>query len=255
MAFWQGVLDRLRGASSLQLSLPTVPPHIAIIMDGNGRWAEERGIPTAMGHRAGWKALRRAVVACSDLKVNYLTVYAFSTENWGRPQEEVHELMNLIGEVVDNELPSLNERNVHLSVLGRMNDFAPKVRSKIELAVQTLSKNTGLHLNIMLNYGGRAEMVDAVNGIVEDVKGGRIARFPIDEQVISDHLYTHGMPDPDLLIRTGGEMRVSNFLLWQIAYSEIWMTPLYWPDFNQEHLIEAIDSYARRQRRFGKRSL
>ena len=253
MTFWQGVIDQLRGGAPAPLSHSAqIPQHIAIIMDGNGRWAEERGLPTAMGHRAGWKSLRRAVGACTDMGVKYLTVYAFSTENWGRPQEEVSDLMALIGEVVDNEVDSLSAKNVHLRVLGRMEEFKPEVRTKIEYAVKALSRNTGLHLNVMLNYGGRAELVDAVNEIVEKARSQKLTG-PVDDAIISDHLYTKGMPDPDLLIRTGGEMRVSNFLLWQIAYAEIWVTSVYWPDFSEAHLAEAIESFVHRNRRFGRR--
>jgi undecaprenyl diphosphate synthase len=225
----------------------TVPRHIAIIMDGNGRWAKKRGMPRIEGHRRGAASLKEAVRTCMELGVQYLTVYAFSTENWKRPKEEVSFLMKLLTSTIAKEMGELAKNNVKLRFLGRISMLPEDLRKKIHAAEKRTQDNTALNLNIMLSYGGRAEIVDAVKTIVN--KNGK--GDTINEELISQHLYTSGMPDPDLLIRTAGEMRISNFMLWQLAYSEIWVTDVFWPDFRKKHLIEAVEDYGKRTRRFG----
>jgi len=222
------------------------PQHVAIIMDGNGRWAKERGLPRIAGHREGAESLRAVLSACAEFGVKYLTVYAFSTENWRRPKNEVDFLMSLFSETIDREMDELMENRVRLRFLGRISRFSPKLQKKMENAMKKTENNDRITLNVMVNYGGRAELVDAVNAIINE------GRKTIDEEAISQRLYTKGIPDPDLLIRTASEMRVSNFLLWQIAYAEIFVTPVLWPDFRREQLREAIDDYQKRVRKFGK---
>jgi len=224
-----------------------IPKHIAIIMDGNGRWARKRGLPRIEGHRRGATSLKEVVKACVEIGVKYLTVYAFSTENWKRPREEVSFLMNLLSSTIDREINELNKNKIKVRFLGRISMLPEKLRNKIRSAEDKTKSNSKLNLNIMLSYGGRAELTDAVKSIVKNhIKSDRI-----DEDVISRSLYTAGIPDPDLLIRTAGEMRVSNFMLWQIAYSEIWVTDILWPDFRKKHLVEAISDYSGRIRKFG----
>lgn len=223
-----------------------IPPHIAIIMDGNGRWAKERGLPRIAGHREGAESLRAVLKACAEFGVKYLTVYAFSTENWRRPKEEVEFLMNLFSETIDREMDELMVNRVKLNFLGRLSEFSPELQKKMKDAMEKTKGNDRITLNVMVNYGGRAELVDAVNRLLNE--GHKI----VDEDLIGEHLYTKGIPDPDLLIRTASEMRVSNYLLWQIAYSEIYVTPVLWPDFRKEQLKEAIQAYQKRVRKFGK---
>lgn len=223
-----------------------IPGHIAIIMDGNGRWAKERGLPRIEGHRRGAESLKEIVKTCAEIGVKYLTVYAFSTENWQRPEMEVNFLMGLFAQTIDREVKELAKNNVRLKFLGRLHRFSPELQEKMRAAMQQLEKNTGLTLNVMVNYGGRAEIVDAVNALPDDQE--------ISEEDINRHLYTAGMPDPDLLIRTANEMRVSNFLLWQIAYAEIYVTSVLWPDFRREALLAAIEDFGNRLRKFGKTS-
>lgn len=224
-----------------------VPGHIAIIMDGNGRWARHRRLPRIEGHRRGAISLKEAVKACVEFGVKYLTVYAFSTENWRRPKEEVSFLMSLLSSTIDREIGELDRNKVRVRFLGRVSMLPEKLRGKIRSAEEKTKGNSRLNLNIMLSYGGRAEIVDAVKSIVKNhVKNDRIS-----EELISRSLYTGGMPDPDLLIRTAGEMRVSNFMLWQLAYTEIWVTDVLWPDFRKKHLLEAISDYGSRIRKFG----
>jgi len=224
-----------------------VPTHIAVIMDGNGRWAKQRGLPRLAGHRAGTENIRAIVSECSQLGVRYLTLYAFSTENWNRPSLEVQGLMQILSEFIDRETQALHEQEVRLRHLGRLEGLSERLRRKVHNAVDLTKQNTGLTLAIAFNYGGRTDIVDAVRAIVEE--GVRAEQ--IDEQLISEALSTHGMPDPDLLIRTSGEARISNFLIWQCAYSEFWFTPIFWPDFRPEHLRQAIRDYGQRERRFG----
>ncbi|MEK7376003.1 MAG: isoprenyl transferase [Candidatus Margulisiibacteriota bacterium] len=223
------------------------PRHIAVIMDGNGRWAQKRKLPRAAGHRVGLESIRAAIKTCARLDVKYLTVYAFSTENWSRPKEEVSFLMGLILESIDREINELIGKGVKVRFLGRLGGIEKKIREKIEAAVEKTKNNTGLNFQIMLNYGGRAEITDAVNKILGSAKHG----LTVDEEMITDNLYTAGIPDPDLLIRTGGEHRISNFLLWEIAYSEIYVTKTLWPDFREKELIKAVEDFSSRNRRFG----
>jgi undecaprenyl diphosphate synthase len=238
------LFNRSSSAKSFAFSLPA---HVAIIMDGNGRWARRRGLPRVAGHRAGAEALRRSVKACAELGIKYLTVYAFSTENWRRPKEEVGFLMQLLSQAIDGEIDELDRRNVRVRFLGRIEELSQELQDKIARAMEKTTKNSGLNLSIMLNYGGRAEILDAVNGLLKQKKGGVVT-----EEEISNALYTHALPDPDLLIRTASEMRVSNFLLWQIAYAELYVTKTLWPDFGKQHLIDAVKEYGRRVRKFGK---
>ncbi len=225
-----------------------VPRHVAIIMDGNGRWAQARGLPRLAGHRAGVEALRRVIEASVEFGIQYLTVYAFSTENWGRPQDEVEGLMNILEEVIDREVPELHRQGVQIRHLGKMEGLRPELQRKIREAVELTRNNTRLVLNVALNYGGRDEIVQAVRRII--AAGYRPEE--VTEALIAQHLYTAGIPDPDLVIRTSGEQRMSNFLLWQAAYAEWYFTPVYWPDFDREEYRKALEEYARRQRRFGR---
>jgi undecaprenyl diphosphate synthase len=223
------------------LDLKRLPKHVAVIMDGNGRWAERRHLPRVAGHRAGVKTAREAIETCSRLKVEYLTLYAFSLENWRRPQAEVDFLMRLLREYLKRELPTIHKNNIRLLVIGRPEQLPEGVRKDIHDAMRLTA----------LNYGGRAELVDAFNAMLDHVRSNGLSAFKADEQTISEHLYTAGLPDPDLLIRTSGEMRVSNFLLWQIAYAEIYVTETLWPDFSRERLLEALVDYQKRERRYG----
>jgi undecaprenyl diphosphate synthase len=222
-----------------------IPQHIAVIMDGNGRWAKARSLPRAAGHKAGVDSVREIIGDCSDLGVRALTLYSFSTENWLRPAEEVSELMRLLCWALERETGNLHRRNVKLRLSGRIQELSEPVRRQLESSVRTLESNTGLTLNLALNYGGRAEIVDAVNALLSE--GAR----SVSEEDIGRKLYTAGLPDPDLVVRTSGELRVSNFLLWQIAYSELYVAPVLWPDFRKPHLLEAIAEFNRRERRFG----
>lgn len=233
------------------LDLDKIPQHIAIIMDGNGRWAKLRGMPRAMGHRAGVEALREVVKTCNALEVEYLTVYAFSTENWKRPQSEIGILMSLLKEYVRKELGELHANNVRIKVLGNVGQLPDDVQDAVLAACLKTKDNTGLKFNLALNYGGRSELIQAVKKIVEDVQNGKLQTEEINEDIFEDYLYTEGCPDPDLVIRTSGEMRLSNFLLWQAAYSEIVVVNECWPDFNEKSLIEAVRIFQNRERRFG----
>ncbi|MBE7711666.1 MAG: isoprenyl transferase [Cyanobacteria bacterium SIG31] len=219
--------------------------HIAIIMDGNRRWAKERGLPSAVGHKKGVDALKTILRACNDFGVKYLTVYAFSTENWNRKPEEVNFLMDLLGQTLKNELAEMHENNVVISFIGDTTKLSDKLQEILATAVATTKENTGVNLQIAFNYGSRAEIVKAVQDIIDE------GINEITEDIISDHLYTSNIPDPDLLIRTGGEMRVSNYLLWQIAYSEFVVVPEFWPDFGKDNLAECIKVFNSRNRRWG----
>jgi undecaprenyl diphosphate synthase len=219
--------------------------HIAIIMDGNRRWAKERNLPSALGHKKGVEALKKTLRACDDFGVQYLTVYAFSTENWNRKPEEVNFLMDLLGQTLKNELKEMNENNVVISFIGDISQLSDKLQKILANAVETTKNNTGVKLQIAFNYGSRAEIVKAVKEIVQS------GEKEITEELITNHLYTKDMPDPDLLIRTGGEMRISNYLLWQIAYSEFIVIPEFWPEFNKETLAKCIVEFNNRNRRWG----
>jgi undecaprenyl diphosphate synthase len=228
-----------------------VPAHVAIIMDGNGRWATQRGYPRVAGHREGVKTARAIVKAADAVGVRYLTLYAFSTENWSRPEDEVAMLMALLERTVQSELPDLMAQNVRLRVIGRTDGVPSGVRRGIERVVQGTRDNTGLQLLMAFNYGGRDELLDAFRRLAVEVREGRLEPAAISEADVSRALYTADIPDPDLLIRTSGEMRVSNFLLWQIAYTELWITPHLWPDFGARDLYRAIADFQGRTRRFG----
>ena len=234
-----------------ELDITRIPQHIAIIMDGNGRWARKRLRPRSFGHRAGMESLKRTVEACSELGVHILTVYAFSTENWKRPAEEVNALMNLLLEYLNRELENLREKNVCITIMGITDQLAPGIQRELQRAVELTAGNDGLILNIGLNYGARAELVMAARRLAERVRDGEIDVADISEEMMSSYLCTSHLPDPDLLIRTGGEMRLSNFLLWQAAYAELWFTDTLWPDFTKDDLVKAIIDYQRRDRRFG----
>ena len=228
------------------------PRHIAIIMDGNGRWANARGLPRAEGHRAGAESVREAVETCRHLGVNYLTLYAFSSENWSRPPKEVDALMKLLERFLREKLPEMLKQNVRLHAIGRLHKLPEKCLKQIDKAISSTKNNTGLNLVLALSYGSREEIIDAARAIASRAASGELDPADIDDAVFSDHLYTHGIPDPDLLIRTSGESRISNFLLWQISYSEIVISPKNWPDFHDSDLRAAVEEYARRHRRFGK---
>lgn len=228
-----------------------IPNHISIIMDGNGRWAKERNMPRNLGHKAGVEKVKHITTVCSDIGVKYLTVYAFSTENWSRPEKEVNGLMDLLVFFLKNELKEMHEKNVKFTTIGDLSRLPEKPRQTMENAIETTKDNDGLNLVIALNYGSRAEITDAVKSIASQVKEGSLSVDSIDEHLINDHLYTKGIPDPDIMIRTSGELRLSNFLLWQLAYTEFYFTDIYWPDFDKEALFQAIKVYSNRQRRFG----
>jgi len=229
--------------------LTRIPAHIAIIMDGNGRWAEKRHLPHIAGHRAGTENLRHIIKACVEFGVQYLTIYAFSTENWKRPMDEVNGLMQILAESIENELGELHKQGTQLRHIGRLEQLNPALRQKVQAAIQLTKNNQRLILSIAWNYGGRDEIVYALENIVKE----GIKPDQVTEQMISQHLFTAGLPDPDLVIRTSGEMRTSNFLLWQTAYSEWYFTPVLWPDFNKAELYKAIKEYGQRERRFGGR--
>lgn len=233
------------------LAAGNLPRHIAIIMDGNGRWAKRRGLPRVAGHNEGVKSVKEAVTACGELHVQALTLYAFSQENWKRPSWEVSALMKLLMRTIHNELENLNTQNVRVKTIGHIELLPEKTLKQVLEAVETTKHNTGLVLNLALSYSGRIEIVDAVKRIVQDIKHHRLETNQISEEAIARRLYTAGLPDPDLMIRTSGELRVSNFLLWQLAYTEIYVTDTLWPDFRKAHLYEAIRNYQNRERRFG----
>ncbi len=228
-----------------------LPGHVAIIMDGNGRWAGRRHLPRIAGHRAGVKAAREVIETCARLHLPCLTLYAFSLENWRRPEAEVDFLMRLLREYLKRELPSLRKNNIQMRFIGRHHELPEGVRNDIEEAMRLTAENTGMKLIVALNYGGRAELTDAFNELLQQARASNSSDFRVDELAIANHLYTAGLPDPDLLIRTSGEMRVSNFLLWQIAYAEIYVTETLWPDFSRARLLEALVDYQKRERRYG----
>jgi undecaprenyl diphosphate synthase len=235
----------------LDLDADRLPQHIAVIMDGNGRWAQRRHLPRVAGHRAGVQSARTAIETCTRLGIPALTLYAFSMENWRRPKAEIDFLMRLLREYLRKELPSIHRNNIRMLVIGRPDQLPEEVRADIDRAMELTAGNSGMKLAVALNYGGRAELVDAFNRILDRVRNNGLANARVDEEMISQHLYTAGLPDPDLLIRTSGEMRVSNFLLWQIAYAEIYVTETLWPDFSRAQLYEALLDFQKRERRYG----
>lgn len=259
MMIWPGKMGRKNRRASPEteqelrrvLDISRLPAHVAIIMDGNGRWATRRGLPRAVGHRAGVESLREIVKLCVELELSVLTVYAFSTENWKRPQEEVNVLMDLLVEYLRREIDELCSNNVNINPIGRTHELPAPAREALRVARERSSSNSGLIFNIALNYGGRTELVEAFKGIAAEVAAGNIKVEEINEATVSNHVYTAGQPDPDLLIRPAGEFRISNFLLWQLAYAEFWLTPVMWPEFRRLHLLQALVDFQRRERRFG----
>jgi undecaprenyl diphosphate synthase len=229
-----------------------LPAHIAIIMDGNGRWASRRRLPRVAGHKAGVGPVRSTVEACARLGIQVLTLYAFSVENWKRPRAEVETLWRLLRFYLRKELPELQKNDIRLQAIGRLEALPPDVRRELDAVVDATAQNRGLLVNLAINYGGRSEIVDAVNAILQLARmEGRLSSLRVDEELIAAHLYTGSSPAPDLLIRTSGEMRISNFLLWQISYAELWVTPKLWPDFRGDDLLDACRAYAARERSFG----
>ena len=229
----------------------SLPQHVAIIMDGNGRWAKQRSLPRVEGHRQGAESARTIIRTSGELGIKYLTLYAFSAENWNRPKDEVDALMKYLIHYLKTETPELNKNNVRLEVIGQIYRLPENVQEPLKKSIATLSKNSGLTLVMALSYGSRIEIVDAVRRIAEKARDGKLEPAAITEEVISQHLWTRNIPDPDLLIRTSGEMRVSNFLLWQISYAELVITPTLWPDFRKPQFFAALEEYAQRHRRFG----
>lgn len=239
------------GKETPELSNANIPQHVAIIMDGNGRWAKKQGMPRIVGHQSGMKALKRATIAADDLGIKYLTLYAFSTENWTRPKDEVDFLMRLPVDFLAQELDELIEKNVCVRMMGYEENLPEHTVKALREAIRKTKDNTGLILTFALNYGSRSEITDAVKSIAQQVESGNLTTSDITPDLIEKHLLSKDMPDPDLLIRTSGELRLSNFMLWQLAYTEMWFTDIYWPDFNREHLYEAVAEYQRRTRRYG----
>ncbi|MDP6852477.1 MAG: isoprenyl transferase [Candidatus Marinimicrobia bacterium] len=237
---------------SIELNTQNIPGHIAIIMDGNGRWANTRGLPRIAGHREGVRAVRRVTELCGELDVNILTLYTFSSENWKRPATEVSALMKLLVNSLRKEVKDLMKNNVRFTVIGNIEELEQNVRRELEDAIEKTARNTGLNLNLALSYGSRQEIIRAARYLAEISANGEMSPGDITEELFSKHLYTNAIPDPDLLIRTGGEFRISNFLLWQIAYTEIYVTDTFWPEFGKTELDAAILEYQSRERRFGK---
>ncbi|MFT9494973.1 isoprenyl transferase [Anaerosolibacter sp.] len=233
------------------INLTRIPEHVAIIMDGNGRWAKKRGLPRTAGHKAGVEALRDIIRTSSQLGIKYLSLYAFSTENWKRPEDEVNALMQLLVMYLRKEVQELHENNVKINIIGDIDGLPKSAQEEIHSAFELTQNNQGLIVNIALNYGGRSEIIHAIKVLARKVKNNELEIESIDEEIFSGFLYTAGIPDPDLLIRPSGELRVSNFLLWQIAYSEFWFSNIYWPDFSGKHLMKAIIDYQKRDRRYG----
>ena len=233
------------------LDMNNIPKHIAIIMDGNGRWAKAQGKVRTFGHQKGAETLKTIVRAADAIGVKAISAYAFSTENWKRPITEVNFIMDLLSRYLTSEIQEFNENNVQVRFLGSREGLPPVVIEKMDNAIRETKNNTGIILNLAINYGGQAEILQAVQRIAQEAKDGSLDVSAIDKKVFEDHLYTAGLPAPDLLIRPGGDLRISNFLLWQIAYAEIWTTKTYWPDFTPDHLVEAILAYQGRERRFG----
>lgn len=248
---FQAWVQRRKDRLGPELLPDNIPHHVAIIMDGNGRWAKNRGLPRVAGHHTGMKAVKRATIAANDIGIKILTLYAFSTENWVRPKEEVDFLMKLPQEFLAIELDELVEKNVQVRMMGYRDRLPNHTLAAMEEAVEKTKNNTGLILNFALNYGGKRELIEGFREIARDVAAGAVRPDDIDEELIHQHLLSSSLPDPDLLIRTSGEQRLSNFMLWQLAYSELWFTDLYWPEFTERDLKEAVLEYQRRTRRYG----
>lgn len=235
-----------------KIDITNIPRHIAVIMDGNGRWAQNKGAARIFGHQSAIKAVREVTEGCAELGIEYLTLYAFSTENWSRPKLEIDGLMRLLVSSLRKELNTLNENNVKLLTIGGIENLPKKCQTELTEAIENTKENKGLQLILALNYSGRWELINAVKQVATAVQQGKLDINEIDENLFSTFLETAGIPDPELLIRTSGELRVSNFLLWQIAYTELYMTPVFWPDFRKEDLVQAIQAYQSRERRFGR---
>lgn len=247
----ENIVDADEEKLKASLNRKKLPLHIAVIMDGNGRWALRRKLSRSEGHRAATEATRSVVELCGELKIPVLTLYTFSAENWTRPGWEVNAIMKLLSEQLRKQTPELHKNNVQFRVIGDINGLSDKIISEINSSVELMKNNTGLILNLALNYGGRQEIIHAMRSVIADVKEGKLDADNIDEELFSQYLYTSGLPDPDLLVRTGGDMRISNFLLWQMAYTEIYITDILWPDFRKKDLLLALLSYQKRNRRFG----
>ena len=237
--------------NNIEIDMENIPKHIAIIMDGNGRWAKKRKLPRTMGHKAGVETIRRVLKEADKLGVKYMTLYAFSTENWKRPKDEVNALMKLLIQYLRQEINELHKNGVKINVLGDISKLPLECQKEINSSVVKTENNTGITMNIALNYGGRDEIIRATKLIVEDILSGKIKKEDIDDKIFEEHLYTKGIPDPDIIIRPSGEQRLSNFLLWQCAYSEFWYSDICWPDFKEEDLRKAIYDFQNRDRRFG----
>ena len=248
----EGSKQKADALKQIILTHNVIPEHIAIIMDGNGRWAKSRQLTRVEGHKEGINSVRDVVSAAGELDIKYLTLYTFSTENWKRPEVEVSALMSLLVRTIREELEELQKNNVRLKTIGHLEDLPYLPRQGLQLAMQALSKNTGLTLNLALSYSSRREILDAIKKIIFDANTGKIKPDDVDEDLMSQYLYTAQMPDPDLLIRTSGELRISNFLLWQLAYTEIYVTDLFWPDFRRFDFFQAIRAFQQRERRFGR---
>jgi len=231
--------------------MSNLPQHLAIIMDGNGRWAKKKGLPRSVGHREGAKVVNRVIANCLDFNIPILTLFAFSTENWKRPKNEIAYLLKLFERVLSKEKANLIKNNIKMNFIGRLNDLPNSLIDKMNELCESTKRNNKLILNIAVNYGGRAEIVDAINSIILKIDKKYLNIEEINEDTIRDNLYTYNLPDPDLLIRTAGEMRISNFMIWQIAYTEFWVTPVLWPDFDKNNLIEAIINFQKRVRKYG----
>lgn len=242
---------RYMAASSPQESQLNIPKHIAIIMDGNGRWAKERGLPRTEGHRTGADSVGEVVKACGELGVEYLTLYAFSTENWKRPKAEVDSLMKMLERFLKDKTSEMKKKNIRLQAIGRLHQLPESCQKQLTKSIEATADNTGITLIFALSYGAREEIIDGIKSLVQSIEQGNLDKAMIDTDVFSKHLYTRYYPDPDLLIRTSGEMRLSNFLLWQLSYTEIHVTSVLWPDFRKPQLLKAIEDYSKRQRRFG----
>ncbi len=251
MALFRGKPKSDPASPSSSVEALRMPKHIAVIMDGNGRWAQARGMPRVEGHRRGANTVRRISEACRELGVSYLTLYCFSNENWKRPKEELSFLMSLLKTYLIQERPTLIKNDIRLTIIGRREGIPDEVQTEMDRSVELSKNGRSLTLCLAINYGSRQEIVDAVRSIASKAQAGEVDPAAIDETLIASHLYTAGMPDPDLLIRTSGEMRISNYLLWQISYSELWITDKAWPEFDKDDLVQAITDYNQRDRRFG----
>lgn len=247
---WFGKTEQLNSSDNT-LDKAKLPQHVAIIMDGNGRWAKAKGMPRVLGHRAGVEALRKIVRASNQLGLNALTVYGFSTENWKRPSEEVNLLMDLFSTYLTADIDELDDNNIQLRFIGKIDELSTELRRNFQEAQERTAKNTGLIFNAAINYGSRAEITHAIQRIAADVQTSQLAPNAITEETLQHYLYTADLPDVDLLIRPSGDLRISNFLLWQIAYAELWFTDINWPDFTPQHLIQALKDFQQRERRFG----